>query len=57
MIQMKTTMMEMLTLRSSAEVKRPQTPSEILWLFPQGLEKGRSNIVFSISLMEKKVPA
>ncbi len=30
MIQMKTTMTEMLTLRSSAEVNRPQTPREIL---------------------------
>ena len=32
-----TTNMEMLTLSSSADVNRPQTPSDILFLFPQGL--------------------
>jgi hypothetical protein len=37
MIQMKTTMMEMLTLSNSADVNRPQIPREILLGFPQGL--------------------
>ena len=37
-IHTQTTHIEMLTLSSSAEVKRPQTPRDILCLFAQGLQ-------------------
>ncbi len=45
MIQMKTTDVEKHTLRSSAEVKRPHTPREILCDFPHGLERREPNSV------------
>ena len=51
MIQMKTTTREMEKLRSSAEVKRPQTPREILFDLPHGLK----NKLRGYILVETKV--
>ena len=44
MIQMQTTVMAMLTLRSSAAVNRPQMPKDIFVVFRQGLRKNETKI-------------